>query len=150
MWIAMTFAVRASMRQSSIRGRFATQTAGCGRMVRRSTSSTIASSTSRPIRATTRFSDRATLEALGMETHLAALAAAIPRTIRVSADNADELWRARRNYFFKPAAGHGAKAVYRGDKLTRSVWQQIVAGDYVAQEVVPPGERVVDADTSAS
>jgi len=67
----------------------------------------------------------------------------------VSPDNATELWEARRSFFFKPATGHGAKAVYRGDKLTRGVWQQILAANYVAQEVVPPGERmvVVDAGT---
>jgi hypothetical protein len=96
----------------------------------------------------TLLSDRARLEGFGMDTRLAAHAARIPRTVRLSADNAAELWQARKGYFFKPAAGHGAKAVYRGDKLTRGVWQQIIAGDYVAQELAPPGERVVDADAA--
>jgi len=96
----------------------------------------------------TLLSDRARLEAFGMDTRLAALAARIPRTVRVSDDNATELWEARKGYFFKPATGHGAKAVYRGDKLTRGVWQQIVAGDYVAQEFAPPGERVVDSNAT--
>lgn len=93
----------------------------------------------------TLLSDRARLEAFGMDTRLAARAARIPRTVRVSDDNASELWQARKGYFFKPATGHGAKAVYRGGKLTRGVWQQIVAGDYVAQEFAPPGERLVDS-----
>ena len=67
----------------------------------------------------------------------------------VSPDNATELWEARRNFFFKPATGHGAKAVYRGDKLTRGVWQQILTANYVAQELVPPGERMVMVDAAA-
>lgn len=94
----------------------------------------------------TLLSDRATLEAFGMDTRLAARAVRIPRTVRVSAGNAVELWGARKGHFFKPAAGHGAKAVYRGDKVTRGVWQQIVAGEYVAQEFAAPGERLIDSN----
>ena len=65
----------------------------------------------------------------------------VARTAIVSAADSDRLWAARRNLFFKPAAGYGSKAAYRGDKLTRRVWTEIVAGEYVAQELVPPGER---------
>ncbi|MFP5323242.1 MAG: hypothetical protein ACLGH2_01000, partial [Gammaproteobacteria bacterium] len=35
---------------------------------------------------------------------------------------------------------------YRGDKLTRRVWAEILAGDYVAQTHVPPSERLVSVD----
>lgn len=42
--------------------------------------------------------------------------------------------------------GYGSKAVYRGDKLTRSAWAGILAGEYVAQQFVPPSERTVAAD----
>ena len=48
--------------------------------------------------------------------------------------------------FFKPTRGHGSKAVYRGDKLTRSVWAQVAEGDYVAQEFAPPSERTIRID----
>jgi hypothetical protein len=75
-----------------------------------------------------------------------ALRAAVPRTYVVTAENADDLWRRRRQFFFKPFAGYGAKAAYRGDKLTRRVWGEILAGDFVAQELVPPGERLVAVD----
>jgi hypothetical protein len=67
----------------------------------------------------------------------------IPRTTRVAAERADELWAQRAELFFKPAAGHGGKAVYRGDKLTRKVWAAILESDYVAQERVAPSERVI-------
>ncbi len=76
----------------------------------------------------TLLSDRARLEGFGMDTQLAAHAARIPRTVRLSADNASELWQARKGYFFKPAAGHGAKGVYRGDKLTRGVCSRSLQG----------------------
>jgi hypothetical protein len=94
------------------------------------------------------LSDRSRLESLGLDARLAGQAARIPRTIRVCPGNAGEVWEARKAYFFKPATGHGAKAVYRGDKLTRGVWRQIVAGDYVAQEFAPPGERMVEIEAA--
>ena len=74
------------------------------------------------------------------------LQAAIPATRQVTPQNADTLWGRRRQLFFKPATGFGSRAAYRGDKLTRRVWNDIVAGDYVAQDLVPPSERLVDVD----
>jgi len=46
---------------------------------------------------------------------------------------------------FKPATGYGGKAVYRGDKLTGRVWEEVLAGNYVAQAFVPPSERAFDS-----
>lgn len=74
------------------------------------------------------------------------LQAAIPHTELVTAGQADALWARRRQLFFKPVAGYGAKAAYRGDKLTRGVWGTILAGGFVAQALVPPSERLVDVD----
>jgi hypothetical protein len=67
----------------------------------------------------------------------------VPRTEVVNPAESERLWAARRRLFFKPAAGHGSKAAYRGEKLTRRVWEEILAGQYVAQELVVPGERRV-------
>lgn len=67
----------------------------------------------------------------------------IPHTEVVKVDQAERLWRNRRQLFFKPAAGYGGRAAYRGDKLTKRVWVDILAGDYIAQAIVPPGERVI-------
>jgi len=72
----------------------------------------------------------------------------IPRTEIVSGENAPRLWAERRGLFFKPAAGHGSRAAYRGDKVTRRVWEQIAAGRYVAQALVPPSERRIAPDTA--
>jgi hypothetical protein len=74
----------------------------------------------------------------------ALLAQVVPRTQAVTPDNADALWSGRRRLFFKPAGGYGSKAAYRGDKLTRRVWSEIIEGGFVAQELVTPSERLVD------
>ncbi|QGX38147.1 hypothetical protein [Permianibacter aggregans] len=72
------------------------------------------------------------------------LAKHIPKTIAVNPNHAEPLWQERRQWFFKPAQGFGSKASYRGDKLTRSTFAGIVAGDYVAQHIAPPTERIVN------
>jgi hypothetical protein len=91
------------------------------------------------------FSDAARLQALGVPSATQQiLLAHVPRTEVVDAADAQRLWDARRGLFFKPVAGFGSRAAYRGDKLTKRVWQDILAADYVAQAIVAPGERLVD------
>jgi hypothetical protein len=74
------------------------------------------------------------------------LIASVPATCLVDVAASDALWAARKQYFFKPIDGYGGKAAYRGDKLTRGVWQQILAGRYVAQRLVPPSQRTILLD----
>ena len=74
------------------------------------------------------------------------LARCVPHTELVSADHADDLWARRRQLFFKPVASYGAKAAYRGDKLTRRVWDEILRGGFVAQALVPPPARLIEVD----
>ena len=71
---------------------------------------------------------------------------AVPHTVQVTAENAAELWAARKGYFFKPAGGHGGKAVYRGDKITRGVWEDVRQGGYIAQALAAPSERRIKID----
>ncbi|MDR2165631.1 MAG: hypothetical protein LBO79_08480 [Zoogloeaceae bacterium] len=71
------------------------------------------------------------------------LLAGIPRTTRVRPEDGETLWQARKTLFFKPASGFGSRAAYRGDKLTRKVFGEILAGDYVAQVFAPPSTRRV-------
>lgn len=98
----------------------------------------------------TLLSDPEALAALAVAPELrAVLGDALLRTRPVTADVADELWAERRSLFFKPAAGHAGKAVYRGDKLTRGVWASILEGGYVAQDFAPPSERRVRVDHAA-
>lgn len=67
----------------------------------------------------------------------------IPEVELVERQNAEALWSRRKQLFFKPVAGHGSKGVYRGSKLTRRVFDEIISGGYIAQAFVPPSERVV-------
>ena len=91
------------------------------------------------------LSDDALLDSWGAsEADRAILRSVVPATRIVRNEDAEALWAQRRRLFFKPATGHGSKAAYRGDKLTRRVWDEILAGSFVAQELVPPSERVVD------
>ena len=94
------------------------------------------------------LSDQTTLRAWGLPAGMLADLAGIPRTVLVSSDNAQQLWEARRKLFFKPAGGHGSKAVYRGDKVTKGVWTDIIRGGYVAQDYAAPSERMVKVDGS--
>jgi hypothetical protein len=76
------------------------------------------------------------------EETIALLARGIARTRVVERAQAEALWAERKKLFFKPASGYGSKAVYRGDKLTRRVWEEILAGEYVVQSLVPPAEQM--------
>ena len=76
----------------------------------------------------------------------AVLAACVPTTRLVTPELAPQLWAQRRQLFFKPVAGYGAKAAYRGDKLTRRVWDEILQGDFVAQALVAPSGRSIEVD----
>ena len=71
------------------------------------------------------------------------LLAGVPRTIAVDPAQADTLWAERKRWFFKPPAGFGSRAAYRGDKLTKRVFDEILAGHYIAQEIAPPSEHEV-------
>jgi hypothetical protein len=90
------------------------------------------------------LSDAALLEAWGVDAETrATLAAKIPRTELVMAERAGDLWARRKALFFKPAAGYGSKAAYRGDKITKRVFDEVLAGNYIAQALVPPSSRTL-------
>lgn len=89
------------------------------------------------------WTDPEKLQALGVPAETQAiLLENIPHTEQVRLEHAERLWAERRHLFFKPNAGFGGRAAYRGDKLTKRVWQDILAGDYIAQTIITPGERV--------
>lgn len=97
-----------------------------------------------------RLSDAAWLASVGVDAaDRELLARVVPRTELVRGGSGDELWSRRKGLFFKPAAGFGSRAAYRGDKLTRRVFDEILAGDYVAQELAAPGERLLWVDGAA-
>ncbi|GJL90462.1 hypothetical protein [Hyphococcus sp.] len=79
------------------------------------------------------------------DAHVAALGA-LPRAVVVTGDRSEQLWAERKRYYFKPASGHGSKAVYRGAKLTKGVWADILRSDYIAQEAAPPSARLISGE----
>lgn len=88
------------------------------------------------------LSDPQRLQAFGIaEEDTSVLSDTLPVTVSVTRDNADQLWKHRKQLFFKPATGYGSRGAYRGAKLTRRTWDSIVESDYIAQALVPPGER---------
>jgi uncharacterized circularly permuted ATP-grasp superfamily protein len=93
------------------------------------------------------LTDEAALMDIGVdEKTRAILLAGIARTVSVNPDDAEHLWATRKHLFFKPAKGYGSKAAYRGDKLTRRVFAEILQNDYVAQELVLPSERQLEVE----
>jgi hypothetical protein len=92
------------------------------------------------------LSDQSIMRGWGFSAEMLANLAGIPRTVLVTTNNAQMLWEARKKLFFKPAGGHGSKAVYRGDKVTKGVWAEIIRGGYVAQEFALPGQRMIRVD----
>ncbi len=76
----------------------------------------------------------------------ATLLKGIPKTLMVTQEDAESLWLNKKNLFFKPIAGFGSKATYRGDKLTLKVWAEILKEKYVAQKIIPPSQRLVQID----
>ena len=93
------------------------------------------------------LSDADRLRSLGVNAAIIErLISSVPRTRALTTANRDTMWASRRGLFFKPVAGYGSKAAYRGDKLTHRVWQEMAHTDYVAQDIAVPPERRVHLD----
>jgi hypothetical protein len=93
------------------------------------------------------LSNAVQLRALGAsEALVGALIKSIPATRIVTPDLAYWLWERRGQLFFKPFAGFGGKATYRGDELTRDTFEIILRGGYVAQDIVPPSLCSLEID----
>jgi len=91
-----------------------------------------------------RLTDAQGLRAMGAGVaDIATLQTGVPHTIVVRPDMEAKLWQERKALFFKPNSGYGSKGAYRGEKLTKRVFAEILQGDYVAQRLAPPGERAV-------
>lgn len=90
----------------------------------------------------TLFTDATFLRSLGLAAEtVGTLVTGIPRTVLVTPPPAQAFWAQRRRWFFKPVMGFGSRAAYRGDKVTKRVFEEIAKGGYVAQARVEPAER---------
>jgi hypothetical protein len=97
------------------------------------------------------LTDRAFLTKAGVAaSDIEVLIEHIPET-RLLEQGAERWWSQRKRWFFKPVDGFGSRGSYRGDKMTRRVFEEVLRGRYVAQEFSPPGERRVRVgDTTAT
>jgi hypothetical protein len=87
------------------------------------------------------FGEASALAAVGARSEtIELLQRVIPQTRLVEGD-AETWWQDRKRWFFKPTQGFGSRGTYRGDKLTRRVFGEIMQGQYIAQEFTPPSER---------
>ena len=87
------------------------------------------------------LSDAAALRAMhAADDDIEALIRAIPQTLKVG-EPEQRWWAERRQWFFKPSAGFGSRGAYRGDKITRRAFGDVMRGNYIAQQFAPPGER---------
>jgi len=91
------------------------------------------------------FSSTPELEALGVDPEDARfLAQVVPETRSLASMSLAEAWTTRRDWVFKPAAGFGSKAVYRGDKISKRKLAEIYADpSFLAQRRVAPGTTSV-------
>jgi hypothetical protein len=49
----------------------------------------------------------------------------------------DEIWSERKNLFFKPKRSHGGKSVYRGESVSRKVFERLMQEDVLIQQFRP-------------
>lgn len=95
------------------------------------------------------LSDGAWLRSAGIsQTNINALLQSVPQTRLVQDQGAESWWADRKQWFFKPVSGYGSKGAYRGEKLTKRVFDEIMQSDYVAQRLAAPGERKVCTEGS--
>jgi len=94
-----------------------------------------------------RLTDAVFLRGLNVvASRIAELEKGIPPTRLVNAEDSGFWWSERKQWFFKPVTGYGAKGAYRGDKITKRVFDEILSGDYVAQRLAMPGECAVNVN----
>jgi len=91
-----------------------------------------------------RLSDVDGLRTIGAnEAEISILQSGVPHTFEVRPEMNQMLWSNRKKLFFKPNSGYGSKGTYRGEKLTKRVFGEIMQSEYVAQYFAQPGERSV-------
>ncbi len=90
------------------------------------------------------LSDTALLRSWGVaEAQLAVLANSVLKVYEVDPAHADELWQMRKQLFFKPVAGYGGKGAYRGERISRPAFNEVLQGNYVAQTYIPASEQQI-------
>lgn len=61
----------------------------------------------------------------------------IPTYEKSHFESEDEIWSQKRNLFFKPKRSFGGKSVYRGESVSRKVFERLMAEDILIQKFQP-------------
>ncbi len=64
----------------------------------------------------------------------------ILKTQDLTPEKAENLWSNRKNLFFKPKTSYGSKQSYRGEKISRKLFGNLINEGFIAQEFCPPPE----------
>ena len=73
------------------------------------------------------------------------LAGIIPQSKLFSEfESRDALWSERKKYFFKPSQSFGGKGAFKGQNISRKMFNEIYSPDFMAQELCPAGQRTFD------
>lgn len=65
---------------------------------------------------------------------------AVPSSHDLTAENAEEMWAARKKLFFKPKNAYGSKQSYRGHSMSRKAFDELIGSPIIAMEYVPAPE----------
>jgi len=68
----------------------------------------------------------------------------IPSFDKSSFASPEEIWAQRRQLFFKPKRSHGGKSVYRGESVSRKVFERLMIEDILIQRYQPAQKMPVD------
>jgi len=60
----------------------------------------------------------------------------------------DEIWEQRKTLFFKPKRSHGGKSVYRGESVSRKVFERLMLEDILIQKFQPAQKFPTDDERS--
>lgn len=72
----------------------------------------------------------------------------LPTFDRSSFESTEQIWDQRKNLFFKPKRSYGGKSVYRGESVSRKVFERLMAEDILIQRYQPAQKMPVDDPNS--
>jgi hypothetical protein len=68
----------------------------------------------------------------------------IPTFDKSNFGSEEEIWSQRKQLFFKPKRSHGGKSVYRGESVSRKVFERLMQEDILIQRYLPAQRMPVD------
>ncbi len=72
----------------------------------------------------------------------------IPTFEKSQFSSLDEIWEQRKSLFFKPKRSHGGKSVYRGESVSRKVFERLMLEDILIQKFQPAQKVPTDDERS--